>query len=61
MNSDNDAVMDYYTIPATDMVGRKLRLAESNGLLLDAYRYDDLQHLIAITRRVRLEEVAYND
>jgi hypothetical protein len=60
MNSDNDAAMDYYTIPSTDIVGQKLRLAETNGLLLDAYRYDGLQHLIAMARRVRLGEVAYS-
>jgi DNA invertase Pin-like site-specific DNA recombinase len=58
MDADNEAALDYYTFPATDITSGRLRLAEANGLLLDAYRYDDLEHLIAMTRRVRLEEVA---
>jgi len=35
-----------------------LRLSESNGLSLDAYRFDDLTHFFAMSERTSVLEVA---
>jgi hypothetical protein len=35
-----------------------LRVAEANGIYLDAYRFDTLDYFFGMTERVKLEEVA---
>ncbi|WP_366142043.1 hypothetical protein [uncultured Roseobacter sp.] len=50
--------MDYYLLPTFDMTQSKLRLSESNGLSLDAFRFDDLTHFYAMAVRAPLLEVA---
>jgi len=46
MNETNDAIKDYYLFPAIDLMDAKLRLAENNHSLLDAYRFDDLEFFL---------------
>lgn len=58
MNPDNATVKDYYLLPALDMLGAKLRLAEENGVDLDSYRFDDLDYFFALAERIPVEEVA---
>ena len=58
MDSNNARPLDYYVLPATDISGEKLRLAEVNGLFFDSYRFDDLDYLIDMSRRVHIREVA---
>ena len=58
MNTDNTQPLDYYLIPAIDITGTQVRLAEANGLLFDAYRHETLDFLIGMARRVLLMEVA---
>jgi DNA invertase Pin-like site-specific DNA recombinase len=58
MDHDNLRPLDYYVLPATDITAEKLRLAEANGLFFDSYRFDDLDYLIKIARRVHIREVA---
>lgn len=58
MDHDNVPPLDYYVLPATDITAEKLRLAEANGLFFDSYRFDDLDYLIKIARRVHIREVA---
>ena len=43
MDETNEAIKDYYLLPAIDLTVAKLRMAENNHALLDAYRFDDLE------------------
>lgn len=58
MDESNQAVKDYYLFPSLDQVAQRLRLAECNNALLDAYRFDDLGFFYAMTERISIEEVA---
>ena len=49
---------DYYLFPALDRAGPRLRLGDQNEVGLDAYRFDDLDALADLVRRVPLREVA---
>lgn len=58
MAPGNRDILDYYLLPAIDMNVARLRLAEDNGVGLDAYRFTSLERLFDLTRRVALREVA---
>jgi DNA invertase Pin-like site-specific DNA recombinase len=58
MDAKNIAPLDYYLLPRIDVLSERLRLAEDNGLSIDAYRFDDLALLYAFAARVELREVA---
>jgi DNA invertase Pin-like site-specific DNA recombinase len=57
MNATNDGIRDYYLLPGIDMTWENLRVAESNGVYLDVYRFDSLDYFYGMAERVRLEEV----
>jgi hypothetical protein len=40
------------------MATERIRLAEENGLMLDAFRYDTLDFFLAMAERVRITEIA---
>ncbi|MEM6780770.1 MAG: recombinase family protein [Pseudomonadota bacterium] len=52
MDELNEEAMDYYLLPSMDIEDPKLRLADSNGVRLDAYRFDTLEDFFSLTRRV---------
>jgi hypothetical protein len=58
MDRPNRVPLDYYILPRIDMTVPRLRLAEYNGLSLDAYRFETLDPLYGMGARVRLREVA---
>lgn len=58
MDATNEAVRDYYLLPGVDMTWKALRMAEENGIYLDAYRFDSLDYFFGMTERVRLQEPA---
>ena len=58
MDSLNEQAKDYYLLPRLDMREAVLRLAEYNGLSLDAYRFDTLDTFYRMTARVPLRQVA---
>jgi len=58
MDQANETPLDYYLLPTADMTLPKLRLSESNGLSLDAYRFDDLNHFFSMAERISILEVA---
>ncbi len=45
-------------MPEIDMTMARLRLAEQNGLSLDAYRFDTLDYFYALAGRARITEAA---
>jgi hypothetical protein len=58
MDEGNQAPLDYYLLPRIDMTLSQLRLAEHNGVTLDAYRFETLDPLFAMAARINLLEVA---
>jgi len=58
MDQANRAPLDYYLLPKIDMSLPRLRLAENNGISLDAYRFDSLEPLFGLAARAKLSEVA---
>ena len=58
MDASNREASDYYIFPRLDRLGSALRLAEENGLMLDAYRFDSLDLLFSLGERYSLLEAA---
>jgi DNA invertase Pin-like site-specific DNA recombinase len=46
MAPSNDAALDYYLLPSSDLTIPRLRLAEENGITLDVYRFDNLEYFL---------------
>jgi DNA invertase Pin-like site-specific DNA recombinase len=51
MDAGNDRPLDFYLLPLLDMRQAALRLAEFNGLSLDAYRFETLDGFYDLARR----------
>lgn len=58
MDETNENPLDYYVLPALDIESPKLRLADSNGTLLDSYRSEDLEDFFSLTGRTKIPEAA---
>lgn len=58
MDDANDQPKDYYLLPRLDMRDAVLRLAEYNGLSLDAYRYGNLEPFFQLTARAPFRAAA---
>ena len=58
MDATNEAPLDYFIFPAPDLPPSGLRLAEENGLFIDAYRFDSLDFFYGIAVQVNIEEAA---
>jgi DNA invertase Pin-like site-specific DNA recombinase len=58
MDQLNREALDYYLLPRIDMTEPRLRLAEHNGVSLDAYRFETLDSLFGLAGRAKLLEVA---
>jgi DNA invertase Pin-like site-specific DNA recombinase len=58
MDVRNSAPRDYYILPRIDVENPRLRLAEENGLGVDAYRFDSLDSFFELVRPVRVTEAA---
>lgn len=58
MNPDNKTVRDYFILPTHEIDGGKIRTAEANGIILDAFLFDDLEPLFALAERCPIKEVA---
>jgi hypothetical protein len=58
MNPSNESIHDYYLLPGIDMTWEKLRVAEENGIYLDAYRFETLDYFVGMAERAVLKEAA---
>ncbi|GJL85311.1 MAG: serine recombinase [Micavibrio sp.] len=56
MDAGNQEALDYYLLPSLDVENPKIRLAESNGFALDAYRFDDLEPFFDMSERSIIPE-----
>ena len=57
MDAANERIRDFYLLPALDMTWENLRIAEANGIYLDAYRFDTLEFFFAMAERVFVEDL----
>jgi hypothetical protein len=58
MDRANERPLDFYLFPRIDRASADVRLAEENGLSLDAYRFDTLDPLYHLAERIRIPEAA---
>jgi hypothetical protein len=58
MDATNEGIRDYYLLPGIDMTWEHLRIAEDNGVYLDAYRFETLDYFLGMAKRVRIQEAA---
>lgn len=58
MDPSNQTPLDYYLLPMFEMTTNHLRLADENGLMLDAFRFDTMEFFFALTERIRILEIA---
>ncbi len=58
MDATNEGIRDYYLLPAIDMTWENLRVAEENGVYLDAYRFETLDYFLGMAERIKFEEAA---
>ncbi|MGI6854239.1 recombinase family protein [Mesorhizobium sp. 1B3] len=58
MAPSNTDALDYYLFPRLDFPHGAIKMAEENGLHLDAYRFETLQPLFELTRRRILRRAA---
>lgn len=58
MDVRNRRPLDFYLFPRPDLASSSIRLAEENGLSLDAYRFNSLDLLYELVAPVRLTEAA---
>jgi DNA invertase Pin-like site-specific DNA recombinase len=58
MDRTNQRRLDYYLLPWIDPDLRRVRLAEHNGIALDAYRFETLDPLFELASRVNIDMVA---
>jgi hypothetical protein len=53
----NEDILDYYLFPKIEVLAARVRLAGENGILLDAYRFENLDFFFSMARRTRIEEI----
>jgi len=58
MDRANESPLDYYLLPSLDMSLPRLRLSQSNGLSLDAYRFHTLETFFQLAARQKVSEAA---
>ena len=57
MDDVNEAILDYYLLPLSILDTNRIGLAEENGLLLDAFRFNSLDRFFAMARRAPISEI----
>lgn len=57
MDAQNESPLDFYIIPQIDNVFSKIVMSEKNNLLLDLYRFDNLDKFLKIINRIKVREL----
>ena len=58
LDRENTGVLDYYLLPWLDLGAQGFNLRESNGVILDGYRFDGLGMLYGMAERVSIRRAA---
>jgi hypothetical protein len=54
----NEEILDYYLLPRLDVLAERLNLRPENGLVLDVYRFNNLNFFMEMAERVHIEGAA---
>jgi DNA invertase Pin-like site-specific DNA recombinase len=54
----NEEILDYYLLPRLDALAERLSLRPDNGLIMDVYRFNNLNFFMEMAQRVRMEGTA---
>jgi hypothetical protein len=54
----NQEILDYYLLPGMDRLSERLRLSPDNGVVLDVYRFENLNFFLSMARRVAIGDAA---
>lgn len=54
----NQEILDYYLLPGMEKLSEQLRLTPENGIVLDVYRFENLNFFASMARRVAIRDVA---
>lgn len=58
LNNSNQAALDYYLLPRLDFGQPRIHLADQNSTEFECYRFDNLDYLYGMTRRMRIRRAA---
>ena len=58
MDGANEAVLDYYLLPLPVLRSDRIGLADDNGPMLDAFRFETLEFFFAMAERALVSELA---
>jgi DNA invertase Pin-like site-specific DNA recombinase len=58
MEPDNRTVRDYLILPTVEISGSSVRIAEFNGIALDAFLFETLDPLFRLAERIGIKEAA---
>jgi len=58
LSPGNLEILDYYLFPRVDVLWQRLRLRPENGVVLDLYRFENLNFFESLARTVNVEEAA---
>ena len=56
MDTRNEAILDYYVLPALEFSYEQLRLSENNVGFLDSFRTDTLDYLLDMSINIPLDK-----
>ena len=54
----NEQILDYYLFPAMDVIWNRLRIAADNGVVLDTYRFNNLNFFLELAKTTLVEKIA---
>lgn len=58
LDEENQAALDYYLLPRLDFGQPRIHLADRNGIEFECYRFDSLDYLYGMARRIRIRRAA---
>lgn len=58
LDDRNQAALDYYLLPRLDFGQPRIHLADRNGVEFESYRFESLDYLYGMARRIRLRRSA---
>ena len=58
LDQSNQAALDYYLLPRLDFGQPRIQLADHNGIEFESYRFDSLDYLYGMARRIRIGRAA---
>ena len=58
LDDGNQAALDYYLLPRLDFGQPRIHLADHNGIEFECYRFDSLDYLYGMARRIRIRRAA---